>query len=127
MLNAGHRKCAGVQAAATSGLPRIGRPGRFDAAQARIAYDTEAGRLEESVLATSTISALGAPVGMEMAFVENVLGFATPASELEAGERLFGAILAAYEEAVRQVIERVHQTQIQGQWAQIQALRSQSR
>jgi hypothetical protein len=111
---------------------------RVDATQARISYGTESGKAEEWVLATSTITSMpvpmtGAETRQEMTVVDDVIGFKAPAGELDTNERLFAAILSsyrlnpAYEKAVRNVIISVSEIRTQGQTAQIQSLRQQSR
>ncbi len=120
-------------------IPRYHVNIRTDAVQARIAYPTDAGNAEEWVLATSTISSMPmmTPMGMQTmqqtTFMENVLGFKTPAGELDKNERLFATIIAsfkinpAYEMAVRNTIIQVSQTKVAGQMEQIRAARARSR
>jgi hypothetical protein len=106
-----------------------------DAVETRLAYDSQAGNVEEWLLATSTVSSMptagvmGGTTQLLSTFVENVLGFSTPANELDANRRLFAVIIASFrvnpvwEKAVREVMTNVGQIRMAGQLAQIEEIR----
>ncbi len=130
-----YRKTMAIEGAE---IARYGSRLDVDATQSRIAYHSEKGSMEEWVLATSSVLSVPMLTGFQqglnqMTFVENVLGFRTPSGELDANERLFTTIIAsfqinpAYEMAVRNVIMRVGEIQIQGQMALLQSIREQNR
>lgn len=111
-------------------LRRSGVRVQVDAAEARLRYDTGSGPAEEWVVATSTVGTLDV---LQMTFIENVMSFGAPASELDASRRLFGAIVGSYrinpvwERAVMNVIESVSAAQAAGRIAEIGRIRADSR
>ncbi|MFQ5675885.1 MAG: hypothetical protein ACE5G1_08325 [bacterium] len=111
---------------------------KTDAAQSRIVYESNAGKKEEWVLATTTLSQMpvqgvyGGSTPLLSTFVENVLGFMVPQSEMEKNKALFATIVASYrvnpvyEKAVRDVLMTVNQIRVSGQIAQINRIRQQT-
>jgi hypothetical protein len=109
-----------------------------DAVESRLAYNSRAGKVEEWLLATSTITSMpitnvmGGTTQMIHTFVENVLGFSTPADELDKNRRLFAVIIASFrvnpvwEKAVRDVMMSVNKARVAGQLSQIRSIRHQT-
>jgi hypothetical protein len=111
---------------------------QVEAVEGRIAYDGRSGRMEERLLATTTVatvpmtSATGGMTQMLSTFAEHVLGFSAPAGELDANSGLYGVMISSFrinpvwEKAVRDVMTAVNQRRVAGQLAAINAIRSQT-